>query len=210
MVKYNGNDQKLAEEIKALGKLYTLSEDSLGYSYWTAKVSLPNGKNSLTRNYLLKSSELWGPNFDDKILPAIYPTESKNKFYFTPVLGSFAEDYAFVQGYGDLDFYNGIDSYIPDLKRSKYHYVTNYSASLTDKDRLTKSAFPYFVGIQYQSKVDDFNNQLDDTAKLNFFDTLPNQELETVYDLGIIGKDENGNLIKGSVIKTWQEKLREK
>jgi Domain of unknown function (DUF4114) len=66
---------------------------------------------------------------------------------------------------------------------------------------LTGVAFPYVLGIQYKGEVDTFNS--DGTTRIAFLADAKNG-LETVYDLGITGKDDNGNLITDSVIDTWE------
>jgi YHYH protein/von Willebrand factor type D domain len=205
VVTYTGTDTALATEIAYYSdgtNGYTLKEDASGYAYWENTVTLPdNSGTAETQNYLLKSSDLWGPGYDETIQPGLYPIDRIDEFSFTAAVGSFAEDYAFVEGYGDLDFYNGIDSYIPDLGKSQYHYVTSFSSDLADTDRLTGVAFPYVLGVQYKSEIDTFNT---DTATKTAFLSDPNNGLETVYDLGITDKDDNGNLISGSIIDTWQ------
>jgi hypothetical protein len=204
VVSYSGTDTTLATEIawyndSANGHL--LKEDAFGYAYWEHTVTLPDNSGTVkTQNYLLKSSDLWGPGYDETIQPGLYPEDRKEEFSFTAAVGSFAEDYEFVQGYGDLDFYNGIDSYIPDLGRSEYHYVTTFSSDLADADRLEGVAFPYVLGIQYKGEIDQFNS---DAATRIAFLADANNGLETVYDLGITGKDDSGNLIAGSVIEAW-------
>jgi Domain of unknown function (DUF4114)/YHYH protein len=205
VISYSGTDATLATEIAWYNNAangYSLKEDASGYAYWENTVALPdNSRTVKTQNYLLKSSDLWGPGYDETIQPGLYPTDRKDEFSFTAAVGSFAEDYEFVQGYGDLDFYNGIDSYIPDLGKSEYHYVTTFSSNLADTDRLTGVAFPYVLGIQYKGEVDTFNS--DGTTRIAFLADAKNG-LETVYDLGITGKDDNGNLITGSVLDTWE------
>jgi YHYH protein/von Willebrand factor type D domain len=208
VVTYTGIDTALATEIAYYSdgtNGYTLKEDASGYAYWENTVTLPdNSGTAETQNYLLKSSDLWGPGYDETIQPGLYPIDRIDEFSFTASVGSFAEDYAFVEGYGDLDFYNGIDSYIPDLGKSEYHYVTSFSSDLADTDRLTGVAFPYVLGVQYKSEIDTFNT---DTATKTAFLSDTDNGLETVYDLGITGKDDSDNLISGSVIDTWQADL---
>jgi hypothetical protein len=164
---------------------------------------LPSGGTSAEQNYLLSASSLWGPGYTEVIQPGLYPEDRKEEFSFTAEVGSFAEDYEFVQGYGDLDFYNGIDSYIPALGKSEYHYVTSFSSNLADTDRLEGVAFPYVLGIQYKGEVDTFNS--DGATRIAFLANA-NNGLETVYDLGITEKDDTGNLITGSVIDAWEAK----
>jgi YHYH protein/von Willebrand factor type D domain len=208
VVTYTGTDTALATEIAYYSdgtNGYTLKEDASGYAYWENTVTLPDNSGTVdTQNYLLKSSDLWGPGYDETIQPGLYPVDRIDEFSFTAAVGSFAEDYAFVEGYGDLDFYNGIDSYIPDLGKSEYHYVTSFSSDLADTDRLTGVAFPYVLGVQYKSEIDIFNT---DTATKTAFLSDTDNGLETVYDLGITGKDDSDNLISASVIDTWQADL---
>ncbi len=204
-VTYTGEDAELAAEIAWYSDAsngHTLFEDEQGYAYWEHEVDLPDGSGTATvQNYLLNSSDLWGPEYNETILPAMYPEGEAEEFQFSAVVGAFAEDYEFVEGYGDLDFYNGIDSYIPELGKSEYHYVTSFSSDLADEDRLEGVAFPYVLGVQYKSEIDVFNS--DAATKIDFL-ADPNNQLETVYDLGITDKDDNGNLIAGSIIETWQ------
>lgn len=205
VVSYSGTDTSLSAEIawyNTLSNGHPLSEDASGYAYWEQTVTLPDNKGTAkTRNYLLKSSDLWGPGYTETIQPGMYPTDRKDEFSFTAAVGSFAEDYEFVEGYGDLDFYNGIDSYIPDLGKSEYHYVTTFSSNLTDTDRLGGVAFPYVLGIQYKGEIDPFNS--DGATRIDFL-ADSNNGLETVYDLGITSKDDSGNLTSGSVVETWE------
>jgi Ca2+-binding RTX toxin-like protein len=205
IVSYSGTDAELATEIAWYNDAangHPLKEDASGYAYWEHTVILPDHSGeTTTQNYLLKSSDLWGPGYDETIQPGLYPEDRKDEFSFTATVGSFAEDYEFVEGYGDLDFYNGIDSYIPDLGKSEYHYVTTFSSNLTDADRLEGVAFPYVLGIQYKGEVDQFNS--DGATRIDFLADA-NNGLETVYDLGITGKDDSGNLTSGSVIDAWQ------
>jgi hypothetical protein len=205
VVSYSGTDTELATEIAYYSdgtNGYSLKEDASGYAYWENTVTLPDNNGTVnTQNYLLQSSDLWGPGYDETIQPGLYPVDRIDEFSFTAAVGSFAEDYEFVEGYGDLDFYNGIDSYIPNLGKSEYHYVTSFSSDLADTDRLTGVAFPYVRGVQYKSEIDTFNS---DTVTKTAFLSDNNNGLETVYDLGITGKDDSGNLVPGSVIDTWQ------
>lgn len=205
-VTYSGDDAKLAAEIKLLNAHKTLQRDKLGYVYWESKATKPNGETVMVRNYLLKSSKLWGPDFDSSILPASYPMADKDIFYFKAKLGTFAEDYDFITGYGDLDFYNGIDSFIPERKGSLYHYVAGYDAKLSDKDRLDKAQFPYIVGVQYKNTVDPFNGSAADALKAKYFADTGSAP-KTIYDLGTVGKSSDGKIEQGSVISTWQKML---
>jgi hypothetical protein len=207
-VTYAGSDSKLAAEIKALQETVGLHRDAQGYVYWETGVALPSGGSVKAKNYLLKSSDLWGPTFDQQILPASYQVADIDKFYFEARLGSFAEDYEFVAGYGDLDFYNGIESYLPDRNASAYHYVTPYSTSLTDKDRLSGASFPYFLGVQFKSRVPAFNSNLDTSGAMTYFRDNASK-LKTIYDLGVTGRDEAGKTQTGSVPQTWRATLGE-
>ncbi len=207
-VTYAGTDDKLAAEIKALQDKVGLKRDAQGYVYWESSVKLAGGKTATTKNYLLKTSDLWGPGFTQKILPASYQVADVDKFYFTARVGSFSEDSEYVAGYGDLDFYNGIDSYLPDRGASAYHYVTPFSGALGDKDRLKTASFPYFVGIQYKSRVPAFNDTLDMSGRIKYFGDNA-ATLKTIFDLGITGKDDGGKTIPGAVPAVWQKTLNE-
>lgn len=205
-VRYSGNDAKLAGEIKALSDSKGLKRDSLGYVYWEAGVRLPNGKSAVVRNYLLKSSDMWGADIGQSILPVSYQIADRDKFLFNAKTGSFAEDYEFVSGYGDLDFYNGIESFVPGQNRAVYHYVATFGAEVSERTRLSKAAFPYFIGIQYRGVVDPFNATLDDKVKAKYL-ADSRATYKPVFDLGILGKGEDGKLQAGAVIPTWQKVL---
>lgn len=202
-VKYNGTDGKLGAEIKAINVSVGLKRDAQGYAYWEYTVVLANGDKAAKKNYLLKSSELWGPDFDAQILPATYQVADKDKFYFKARIGAFAEDYEFVAGYGDLDFFNGIDSYLPERGTNAYHYVATFSADVTDSARLKSASFPYFIGIQYKSKPDAFNDSIDNTARTKFFSEGADS-LKTVFDLGITGKNDQGQVERADIPALWQ------
>jgi YHYH protein len=205
-VRYSGSDAKMANEIELLNKRKTLQRDRLGFVYQESDVTRPNETKVTTRNYLLKSSDLWGPDFDTEILPASYPVADKDLFYFKAVDGTFAEDYEFIDGYGDLDFFNGIDSYVPERKSHIYHYVTPYDAEISDKDRLKKAEFPYFIGIQYKHKTDPFNDSQDKALQLRYL-ADPANKRETIYDLGIVGRNNAGEFQRESVISAWEKAL---
>lgn len=203
---YSGEDARLAAEIKLLSEKTTLHRDGQGFVYWESQVTSPDGAKVSTRNYLLGSSTLWGPDLDAEILPVSYQVADKDLFYFKSVVGTFAEDYEFIDGYGDLDFHNGIDSYLPERKSHAYHYVTSFDAALSDSDRLSRAAFPYFVGIQYRNKVDPFNDNVDDTFKRQYL-AEHGSGLETIFDLGIVSRTSANELERDSVIRLWQKEL---
>ena len=206
-VQYSGDDEKMATEIAFLSGEVDLLRDAQGYVYYENTVTTPAGDDVVTRNYLLKSSDLWGPDVDQVILPATYQVADQDKFSFPAAVGSFAEDYEYVAGYGDLDFYNGIESYVPELDRALYHYVTPYDASIHDRDRLTKAQFPYFIGIEYRGAVDPFNEStFSETDKAAYL-TENRGNYEAVIDLGIVGKDESGTVQEAPVIETWRTTL---
>jgi YHYH protein len=91
VVSYSGTDTTLATEIawyndSANGHL--LKEDALGYAYWEHTVTLPDNSGTVkTQNYLLKSSDLWGPGYDETIQPGLYPEDRKDEFSFTATVG---------------------------------------------------------------------------------------------------------------------------
>jgi hypothetical protein len=207
-VAYEGKDERLSGEIKLLAGSVGLKRDPQGYVYWESPVSLPGGSKVATKNYLLKSSDLWGPDIDEAILPASYQVADKDKFYFKARIGAFAEDYEFVAGYGDLDFYNGIDSFVPERGTSIYHYVATFSGKVSDKARLTSASFPYFVGIQYKGVPDPFNAKIDNSARIAYFLNGANAST-TIFDVGVTGKDDQGQPVRGAVPETWQKKLSE-
>ncbi|RBP05169.1 YHYH protein [Roseiarcus fermentans] len=207
-VSYAGSDAKLAAEIALLEQKTTLLRDDQGFVYWQSDVVLPDGQTKSVRNYLLKSSDLWGPDIGQEVLPATYQVGDKEKFLFTAVVGSFAEDYEFVEGYGDLDFFNGTDSYIPARGGHAYHYVATFGASVSDEGRLSSASFPYFVGIQYRSKPDPFNEVMNTAAQVSYLKDNA-ARLETIFDLGVVGRDDKKALERASVIQTWRRKLTE-
>ncbi len=200
-VKYAGDDAKLAAEIAALGKKHGLKRDSLGYVYWDANVRNPGGKTVAVRNYVLKSSDLWGAKVGAEILPVSYQVADRDKFLFKADVGAFAEDYEFISGYGDLDFHNGIDSYVPEQNRSVYHYVASFGAELSDRRRLKQASFPYFVGIRYKGVVDPFA----DKARAKYL-TENGDQYRTVFDLGIVGRGDDRKLQRASVIEVWKRR----
>jgi hypothetical protein len=207
-VKYNGDDAKLAAEIAALDKKHGLKRDSQGHVYWETNVRTPRGKTVAVRNYLLKSSDLWGAKVGAEILPVSFQVADKDKFLFKAVIGAFAEDYEFISGYGDLDFYNGIDSYVPEQNRSVYHYVASFRGDVSDKKRLKTASFPYFIGIRYKGVVDPFNASLADKARAKYL-TENEDKYRTVFDLGIIGRGDNNKPQRASVIEVWKTTLGE-
>jgi len=205
-VVYAGTDERLAAEIAALQASVGLQRDEQGYVYWEGRVAMPDGTSATTRNYLIGSSELWGPDFDAQILPASYQIADVDKFYFEARLGSFAEDYEYVAGYGDLDFYNGISSYLPDRGAHAYHYVTPFAATVDDENRLSAASFPYVVGIQYKSRTDAFNDTIENEERIAYFAEHAD-DLATLFDLGVTGRDEAGSNLSGAVTTLWQQKL---
>lgn len=206
-LRYTGDDVQLAALIEALSANPGLERDEQGYVYWTAQVEKPDGGKAEVRNYLLKSSSLWGPGLTERILPASYQEADQEKFMFTAVMGAFAEDYEFIPGYGDLDFYNGIESYIPDRDEAIYHYVTPFNAKLDDPDRLEKNSFPYFIGIQFKGVVEPFNAaRIAEKDKAAYVSATKHANL-TVFDLGVTGRDEQGKTQYASVVETWLHQL---
>jgi hypothetical protein len=206
-VRYKGGDEKLSAEISRLSETKGLKRDDEGYVYWESDVGLPSGSTAVVRNYLLNSSDLWGPDMGQEILPVSYQIADQDKFRFSAFTGAFAEDYEFISGYGDLDFYNGIESFVPDQNRPVYHYVTPYNADITDKERLSKASFPYFIGIQFKGVVDRFNSvEISEKEKWQYL-VDNRRKYKTVFDLGVIGKDVNNDVQYGSVIDTWRTTL---
>jgi len=206
-VRYTGQDEKLAAHIEELSKTHELARDEQGYVYWTSDVTAPDGKTTSVRNYLLKSSDSWGPGFTERILPASYQKADQDKFMFTASLGAFTEDYEFVPGYGDLDFYNGIESYLPERKQALYHYVTPFAAKLGDADRLEKNSFPYFIGVQFKGVVEPFNEAMIAEKDKARYLAKYRARYQAVFDLGVTGRDEHGKMQYASVIDTWRRIL---
>lgn len=65
-------------------------------------------------------------------------------------LGVYAEDYAFVEGSGDLDAHNGRWCVTPDYPNGTYAYFITYDASGTPQ-------YPYVIGDTYYGKVAEGN-----------------------------------------------------
>ena len=206
-VTYSGDDEKLAAEIEFLASEHELKRDDQGYVYWEHEVTTPAGAKVTTRNYLLKSSDIWGPDVRQTILPVSYQAADLDKFLFQAEIGSFAEDYDYIQGYGDLDFYNGIESYVPEHGAAIYHYVSPYDADISDEDRLTKATFPYFIGIEYKGVVDPFNRASISENEKGAYLAENRDQYTAIMDLGVTGKDEDGNIEESSVFSTWIAEL---
>jgi hypothetical protein len=205
-ISYAGSDEKLATEIKELSRNHNLQRDSQRYVYWQSQVPMPSGESQTARNDLLRSSDLWGPDIGARILPVIYQSADPDKFYFDAVIGTFAEDYEFINGYGDLDFFHGINSFVPDQHRSIYHYACSFETTVNDRRRVSRSTFPYVVGVEFKGKPDPFKDGIDQTNKRHFFATSGDQ-LDTIFDLGVIDRDSRGRLNRGSVPQAWQQAL---
>jgi hypothetical protein len=96
VVSHSGTDTELATEIAYYSdgtNGYSLKEDASGYAYWENTVTLPDNSGTVdTQNYLLQSSELWGPGYDETIQPGLYPADRIDEFSFTAAVGAFAED----------------------------------------------------------------------------------------------------------------------
>ena len=205
-VLYAGEDAKLAAEIKFFNQSNKLKRDTQGYVYWEASVRGASGKNTLVRNYLLKASDLWGPDIGQEVLPVSFQIADQDKFLFKAVTGAFAEDHEFIAGYGDLDFFNGIESFVPEQGRAVYHYVATFGADVSHRKRMSAASFPYFIGIQYRGVVDPLNATLDEKEKAKYL-TDNRSRYKAVFDLGVTGKTDDGGLHSGSVIETWRKTL---
>jgi len=84
-------------------------------------------------------------------------------------LGVFVEDYEYVKDYGTLDEYNGRYCITPEFPNGTYAYF------VTDE-------FPYFVGLEYYSTLDQFNicsDRRNDKVPSKF--TRINQQLNSYY-----------------------------
>lgn len=85
-------------------------------------------------------------------------------------IGSFIEDYEFVQGNDDdLDIHNGRFSITPEFPQGRYCYfatsesydpITNalVESVAADNDSIGFNGFPYFIGDEYASEYDDYMN----------------------------------------------------
>src|SRR5205085_3838878 len=65
-------------------------------------------------------------------------------------LGSYLEDFQYVQGEGQLDQYNGRFTVTPEYPKGTYAYFTTI-------DSAGKAAYPYIVGPQYYGVVQQDN-----------------------------------------------------
>jgi uncharacterized protein (TIGR03437 family) len=66
-------------------------------------------------------------------------------------LGRYVEDFDFVQGFGDLDQYNGRICITPEFPNGTYAYFVTLDDNGTP-------AFPYIIGMQYYGSVTGTNN----------------------------------------------------
>ena len=66
-------------------------------------------------------------------------------------LGRYVEDFEFVSGFGDLDQYNGRFTVTPEFPNGIYAYFTTI-------DETGAPAFPYIIGMQYNSALTGSNN----------------------------------------------------
>ena len=80
-------------------------------------------------NGTVLSSSLWGP-----IVNATFP------------IGSFLEDYGYVAGYGDLDFFNGRWTKTPDYPNGTYAYFSTTNST-------GYPTYPFFVGPYFYGNV---------------------------------------------------------
>lgn len=75
-----------------------------------------------------------------------------SSYYYGPTinstypLGSYMEDYEFVNGYGDLDLYNGRNCVTPEYPSGTYAYFITLDSSFT-------AQFPYIIGPYYYGKI---------------------------------------------------------
>ena len=66
-------------------------------------------------------------------------------------LGTYIEDYEYIQGLGDLDEYNGRFCVTPEYPNGVYAYFT------TIKGSAGEPAFPYFIGPKFYAEADSTN-----------------------------------------------------
>ena len=66
-------------------------------------------------------------------------------------LGTYLEDYEYVEGLGDLDRYNGRYCVTPEYPNGIYCYFTTITGTTGDP------AFPYFVGSEFYGEADEVN-----------------------------------------------------
>ena len=69
----------------------------------------------------------------------------------TDKMGTYIEDYEYVEGLGDLDQYNGRFCVTPEYPAGIYAYFTALDGTTGNPK------FPYFVGPNYYSQAEDVN-----------------------------------------------------
>lgn len=109
-------------------------------------------------------------------------------------LGRYVEDYEYVEGLGDLDQYNGRFTVTPEYPNGVYAYFTTIDASGTP-------AFPYIIGMQYNSTLSGSSNSTAPvTAESYFANGSHQQPISTVPLLGswqTRNSKENARVVSG-------------
>ena len=128
----------------------------------------------VTRNTLPAWALAHHPGLTSSLLASQYgPTVSA-----TFPLGRYVEDYEHVEGIGDLDQYNGRFTVTPEYPNGVYAYFTTIDAGGTP-------AFPYIIGMQYNSTVSGSGNSAAPvTAESYFANGNQQQPVSTVPLLG--------------------------
>ena len=108
-----------------------------------------------------------------------YPSRTAGPSLNDEPAGKFVEDYEYSFGSGDLDQYNGRFCKTPDFPEGKYCYFVTIDA--TDAGN---PVFPYVVGPQYNSVVDEWNLKEDaiqqniPTGVVRFRDPYENVDID--------------------------------
>ena len=108
-----------------------------------------------------------------------YPSRTAGPSLNDEPAGKFVEDYEYSFGSGDLDQYNGRFCKTPDFPEGKYCYFVTIDA--TDAGN---PVFPYVIGPQYNSVVDEWNLKEDaiqqniPTGVVRFRDPYENVDID--------------------------------
>ena len=74
-------------------------------------------------------------------------------------LGTYIEDYEYVEGLGDLDRYNGRFCVTPEYPNGVYCYFTTITGTTGNP------AYPYFIGSEFYGEADAVNGMVMDYRK---------------------------------------------
>ena len=122
------------------------------------------------------------------------------------VNGYFVEDYKFTNS-GDLDIFNGRWCKTPEFPNGVYAY---FATSVINSDNIYIGSFPYFVGINYRSKVLKENNDNNLNQSFNFENssllrnTYPYkvQDENSTYDFFPTNKSSNNQTVEITSVTT--------